>query len=242
MFLEALRDTLSHDANYEVVADCVSTIEAVEAIARHKPELVFVDAHIPRIELLGGKTESNPLLVYLLEEGSSLVKRLRRSELTFVFQGSRTTDLAKLTARIKKQLSIERSKRESKGLLTILAGKADRRSQRFAFRHQGKVVVLGIKEILWIEAENGQSCVQCLSGRYPLKMSFKAAMSRLSPRVFLQVNGSTVVNINVVRELRLGRSAGRAIVLEGGQEFRVSKSGASELKKLIDNWLLKSAG
>jgi len=50
---DSIRTVLSLLPGYDVVADCVSGSEAVEAIARHNPQVILLDIQVPKVEMLG---------------------------------------------------------------------------------------------------------------------------------------------------------------------------------------------
>jgi len=63
---ERLRALLPQDISYEIVAECASGTEAVEAIRREKPDVAFLDMQMPGCD--GLKVVEVPIPTYYGEE------------------------------------------------------------------------------------------------------------------------------------------------------------------------------
>ncbi len=92
-----------------------------------------------------------------------------------------------------------------------------------------KDVVVNIQEIEWIEAADYYACLHVGAKSFMLRESVKQLAATLSPRQFVRIHRSIIVNMDYVREIaREGRGEG-AVILTTGQRLRMSKTGWQNL-------------
>src|SRR4051812_13228641 len=230
---ENLRAALGEIPEYEVVADCVSGVEAAEAVLRHQPTILLLDVHVPRIEMLRGLLQDRrcPLVIYLVGAESPIFSQLTKSERELVFPDFETPKITEIAQRVKRQLSRGGRKR-SRNLLSFFLGEpAVRQNERFAFKCGKKLVVLDMNEIVSIEADSGYSRVHTLTESYGVRYSLAELSSGLDVKTFYRISTSAVINVNAIRELSCGWGADKFVILKDGRTMQVTKPFASELKK-----------
>jgi two-component system, LytTR family, response regulator len=233
---ERLRAGLSGISDYEVVADCVSGVEAAEAVLRHQPDVLLLDVHVPKMEMLKGLLQGrhSTLVAYLVTEESPAFNQFTRTERKLVFTESETSKITEMAGRIKRQLSRGGRKR-SRNLLSFFLGEpAVGQNQRFAFKYGRKLVVLNANDIVSVESDGRYSRIQTLAESYSLRYSLLELAERLGSELFYRVSSSALVNVNAIRELSCGWGADKFVILKDGRSLRVTKSYGNELKKIID--------
>jgi two-component system LytT family response regulator len=90
---------------------------------------------------------------------------------------------------------------------------------------QGRDVVrLAIASIEWIDAAGDYMCIHVAGQTHILRGTMKELEGFLDTRLFQRVHRSTIVNLRRVKSLRAHINGEYFLLLEGGQELKLSRS------------------
>ncbi len=88
--------------------------------------------------------------------------------------------------------------------------------QRVAVRKNGRVILVTIEEIDWIEAADNYVSLHCGGETHVLRETIREMEARLDPALFVRVHRSAIVNIDRIKELQPWfRGDYRVILLDG---------------------------
>lgn len=118
-----------------------------------------------------------------------------------------------------------------------LAGQLERRRaypERLAVRRRGRVQMLAVAEISWVDAAR-DSCVLHLrdGSTVPLRQPIGDLETQLDPEQFVRVHRSTLVRVLDIRELSLRSYGDYEAVLNDGHRVNVSRAARSRLEALL---------
>src|SRR5215469_18617437 len=74
--------------------------------------------------------------------------------------------------------------------------------QRIAVRESGRVILLTVDDIDWIEAADNYVCLHCGAETHALRETMNSLESRLDGSRFLRIHRSTMVNVDRIKELQ----------------------------------------
>ncbi len=105
--------------------------------------------------------------------------------------------------------------------------------ERIAIKSAGKVTVLPVEEIDWVQADD--YCVQVHTGSrsHLLRQSLRELEEQLDPRRFLRIHRSTLVNVARVKELQPLFHGEYWVMLHDGQRLKLSRNYRDRLDALI---------
>jgi two-component system LytT family response regulator len=226
-----LREYLAAYEDIEIVAECANGFEAVKAIGELRPDLVFLDIQMPRldgfevVELAGTRTQyvfvtaydQFALKAFEVRAIDYLLKPFSRERLAQALAGarSRATPLAQVEA---------------------VAQEAARRHgplERILIRDGARVHVVPAASIDWIEAQDDYVSISA-GGRSYLKNGRMAELEQgLDPSLFLRVHRSYIVNVGAIERIEAPTRDSWCAVLKGGKRVPVSRSGYQKVKDLI---------
>jgi two-component system LytT family response regulator len=89
---------------------------------------------------------------------------------------------------------------------------------------QGRVVILRVAEIDWVEADGDYVSVHVGAKSWRLRETIAAAEARLALSGFVRIHRSTLVNIHRVRELLRLLKGEFTVVLLDGTELKLSRN------------------
>jgi two-component system, LytTR family, response regulator len=106
-------------------------------------------------------------------------------------------------------------------------------ADRIPVRSQGRVIIVNVAEIDWVEADGDYVSVHVGAKSWLLRETIAAAEARLALSGFVRIHRSTLVNIYRVREL-LPLSKGEfTVVLLDGTELKLSRNYRFALERLL---------
>ena len=204
---------LKRDPDIKAIQECSSGVEAVEAIRRTHPDLVFLDVQMPEcggfdvLERLSGL--ELPVIVFVTAYDEYALHAFDAGALDYLlkpFDDSRFT------------LALERAK-EKLGR----RNEAGPRLQRLAVKESGAVCYVPIAEIDWIEAADYYACLHVGTKSHLLRRSISDLVSDLDPELFCRIHRSVIVNLRRVTGLQVDGTGEYEVVLHGGQKLRLSR-------------------
>src|SRR5579863_615666 len=74
--------------------------------------------------------------------------------------------------------------------------------ERIAVRESGRVILLKIDDIDWIEAADNYVCLHCGAATHVLRETMNAVEERLGASRFVRIHRSAIVNIDRIKELQ----------------------------------------
>ncbi len=213
-----------------VVAECANGLEAIEAVAAHAPDLVFLDVQMPR--LTGFETlellEPRPAVVFVTAYDRWALKAFEVHAVDYLLKPFSRERFDAALARARALLGAG-ARGPDPSLLAAAARPEGQALERVAVREGTRVIVLPVEAIDWIGAEGDY--VRIRSGdRSVLKLQSLADLAaRLPADRFVRVHRSWVVNVARLVALEEGRTA----VMADGTRLPVSRAGAARLKELL---------
>jgi two-component system, LytTR family, response regulator len=197
----------------ECIGECGSAMEGLEAIRKHKPDLVFLDVRMPEydgfdvLEMLGG--EAPPAVIFVTAYDQYALKAFEAGALDYLLKPFNNARFARALERAKERIALRKD----------LPAKMD----RLAVKSVGRVSFLTVAEIDWIEAADYYACLHVGSKTHLLRRSMNELESDLDPGMFCRVHRSTIVNLERIRELRFDSGGEYEVVLEDATRLRLSR-------------------
>jgi two-component system LytT family response regulator len=103
---------------------------------------------------------------------------------------------------------------------------------RLAIKDSGRILRVPLDEILWIDAAGDYMCVHTGADTHVLRATMRELEGRLDPRRFQRIHRSTIVNIARVRELRSHLNGEYFLILDSGQQLKLSRSYKDKVRLL----------
>jgi two-component system LytT family response regulator len=226
-----LREYLAADPDIEIVAECANGFEAVKAIGELRPDLVFLDIQMPRldgfevVELAGARTR----YVFVTAYDQFALKAFEVRAIDYLLKPFSRERLAQA-------LASARSRPVPPAQVEALAQEAARRHgplERILIRDGARVHVVPAASIDWIEAQDDYVSISA-GGRTYLKNGRMAELEQgLDPALFLRVHRSYIVNVGAIERIEAPTRDSWCAVLKGGKRVPVSRSGYQKVKDLI---------
>jgi two-component system LytT family response regulator len=240
-----IRALLQRAGDVEIVSECGSGEEAIRAISATEPELVYLDIQMPGktgFDVIGALPEAKcPHVIFVTAFDRFAIRAFEIHALDYLLkpvnEARFNESLARARAAVagarddsmmRRFLQMATELRASKGE-DLLPTTAD----RIPVKAQGRVMILRVAEIDWVEADGDYVSVHTGAKSWLLRETIAAAEARLALSGFVRIHRSTLVNIHRVREL-LPLSKGEfTVVLLDGTELKLSRNYRFALERLL---------
>lgn len=243
---QGLRLRLEAHEDVEVIATASNGREAIRAIKTHKPDLVFLDIQMPGFDgfsVIQGLMEVEPpLFVFVTAYGDHALRAFEAQSVDYLMKPVEEDRLAATMERVRQRLVEKRGAQEAERLKEALeehapeaaeelaadAGPVDHSPTRFEkminIKDQGQIFRVDVDTIERIDAAGDYMCIQTGDNTLILRETMKDLEKRLDPRRFQRVHRSTIVNLDLVRQVKPHTNGECFLVLDSGAQVKVSRS------------------
>ena len=227
---QTLRTLLEKERDVDVVGECGDGPSAVESIRARRPDLLFLDVQMPELDgfgVLSAVREAEvPAVVFVTAFGEHAVR---------AFDEEATDYLVKPfdDDRFGRALQRARTRVEAARLGPDAAAGTERWLERFGVECAGKITIVPVDTVEWIEAQDYYVQLHARGKEHLLRESLRNLETRLDPRRFARVHRSAIVNISCVKQLRRHTHGEYVLVLEDGTELKLSRTHRDQLQRLL---------
>ena len=226
-----LSDMLRQAPGVEVVGECANGFEAVKAAEAERPDAVFLDIEMPRLNGLEVAELLDPAIavVFVTAYDEHAVRAFEANAADYVLKPFRRERLLQ---------SLEKARRTGRAAAPVSAISESLRAPgeyatRVVVRDGPRVHVIPAGDLEWARAEDDYVRV-CAAGREYLKSQTLASLAAsLDPDRFLRVHRSYLVNVDRLRRIEPASKNTHVAVLETGAKIPVSREGHARLKALL---------
>ncbi|MBV9840523.1 MAG: response regulator transcription factor [Sphingomonadaceae bacterium] len=236
----------AHD-DVEIIDRCTNGREAIRAIKTHKPDLVFLDIQMPGFDgfsVIQGLMEVEPpLVVFVTAYTDHAIRAFEAQALGYLMKPVEEDKLAATLDLVRTRLSEKRAVEESAKLKEALAEHAPEAAEAMAeagggddapasnrfeklinIKDRGQIFRVDVDTIERIDAAGDYMCIYTGDNTLILRETMKFLEKRLDPRRFQRVHRSTIVNLDLVRQVKPHTNGECFLVLESGAQVKVSRS------------------
>ncbi len=234
-----IRLQLKGERDAEIVGECANGMEAVAAIEKHLPDLVFLDVQMPEmdgfevIETVG--VESMPVVIFVTAYDQYALRAFDAQALDYLLKPFDPERFHTALTRAKAQLQQPGVRAISQQLRALLQAQQANRQylERLVIKNAGRIFFLNVAEIDWIEAADNYACLHVGRESHLLRDSLNSLAAKLDPAQFLRIRHSAIVNLKHVKELRPLFRGEYIIVLRDGTELTSSRRYRSKLSAVL---------
>ena len=221
-FLEKLLKRSFPD-RFLVLAKCESVDEAVIAIEKYNPELVFLDVQMPNkngFELFKELKTINFEVIFTTAHSEFAIDAIKCSALDYLLKPITAIDLLETIKKYDSKLH----KATQQDKLILLLENIDTGSSEFkkiAFPTESGFELVKTNTIIYCEADSNYCNINCLDGRkITLSKTLKYVEELLPSSIFQRIHKSYLVNLNYVN--RFNKTNELLVELTNGETLPVS--------------------
>jgi len=252
---QRLEDLVRALPRAEVVGTAADGDEAVEAILRLRPDLVFLDVQMP------GKTgvevvrevgaERMPATVFVTAYDRFALQAFELAAVDYLLKPYDDERFEQAFERARRMVELAEVGRLAERLAALLGGRAPSPVdaaepsptpapsappaggwlERIAVEMRGQVRVVPVEEIDYVTASGPYAELHTAERGFVIRERMQALEERLDPARFLRIHRSVIVRLDRIDTLLRGGGGDYAVRLKSGVKLRVSRTRVEELEK-----------
>ena len=225
-----IRKMLRSAKEFEVVGECSNGYEAIAAVKNLKPDLMLLDVQMPEVDgfavLEGLRGEQLPQVVFITAHDRYALRAFEANALDYLLKPFDEDRLVAMLQRARDRLAQVAESEQNRTILSLLDNLKASHSylERFVVRIRGRMLLLPVDEVDWIESEDKYVRLHVKSASYLIRDTLTRLQDALDPKQFLRVHRSTIVRLGFVQEIYSDFHGDHRIVLRNGRELSLGRN------------------
>lgn len=234
---QVLREFLAAHADIELAAECANGFEAVKAAAEQKPDLIFLDIQMPKLdgfevlELIG----MDAAIIFVTAFDNHAIRAFEVHAVDYLLKPIAVNRFEAALARARER--IENKSLSAAPKASELAAAARPSSQyldRIPVRDGTSVFIIPVAKLDYVEAQDDYVALASQGKKHLKQQTISSLETALDPSRFLRVHRSYIVNLERVVKVEPYGKDSYVAVLNNGVQLPVSRAGYSRLRSFLD--------
>jgi two-component system LytT family response regulator len=235
---ERVRSFLAGEADVEIVAECSNGAQTVKAAEEHRPDLLFLDVQMPRLngfevlEALG--PAQLPVVIFTTAHDEHAIRAFEVNALDYLLKPFTEARFKTAVQRARDQLE-KSARRERSSQIAGLVNHVNTATPgggRILVRSPERIVFLKPDEIDHVEAAGNYVILHAGKDRHIVRETTAAMEARLTPAGFMRISRSLIVNLARIREVQPAGPSQYSVLLKNGTRLDMTCS-LSELQERL---------
>jgi len=235
---ERLRQLLAEQPEIELVGECADGREAVAAIQKQSPDLIFLDIQMPELngfEVLEAiSTEPMPVIVFVTAHDKFALRAFEVHAVDYLLKPFDRERFGSALRRALQQVKHREDPARAEAQAAVLTEVQTpaKPIDRLAVKSGGRIRILRTADIVWIESAHNYVEIHEDKQSHLLRDTISAIEQKLPPDKFVRISRSTIVNIEKIKELEPLFYGEYTVTLHNGKRLTLSRRYRSKLPQL----------
>jgi two-component system LytT family response regulator len=228
-----LREYLGAHPDIEIVAECADGFEAVKAVTELRPDLLFLDVQMPKLDgfevldLVG----AGPAVVFVTAYDEYALRAFDVHAVDYLLKPFGPERLATALERVRGRLITHEP--GTLGEVVAAARRRDLPVHRILVRDGSKVHVIPVDALDYVEAQDDYVCLHAQGKRHLKEQTMSEVEALLDPTRFVRIHRSVILNIERLVRVEPYAKDSRVAILRDGTKLPVSRAGYARLNELL---------
>jgi two-component system, LytTR family, response regulator len=229
-----LRELLKKHSEIEVLGVCANGFEAVKMISERKPDLLFLDIQMPKLDGFEVLELIGPDIAVIF--ATAYDQHALRA-----FEVHAVDYLLKPIVPERFEAALERAKQRigqpSTSPVTQLAAairEPGQFAERIVVKDGARVHIIPVAKLDYVEAQDDYVALASQGKKYLKQQTISSIESLLDPNNFLRIHRSFIVNLECVSKVEPYGKDSHVVILNDSSRLPVSRSGYARLRAVLD--------
>lgn len=235
---KVLSNLLQNEPDIEVLGECADGQEALAAIRKQAPDLVFMDVEMPGLNGFATIKEvddqQKPVFVCVTAHEKFAAQAFDAQAADYLVKPFDKDRFHTAVERAKELVKEGKAQKLGKLIPSLLSyfKPETKRADRLIVKSGGRILFLKATDVDWIEAADNYVNLHAGKEAYMLRETMTALEARLAPDQFVRISRSAIVNIEQIRELKPVFHGDYAVILRNDTQLTLSRSHRAKLQQL----------
>ncbi len=231
-----LREYLTQAGGIEVVAECANGFEAVKAVAERKPDLVFLDVQMPKLDGFEVLELIDPgvAVIFVTAYDQYAMRAFDANAVDYLLKPFSADRFKKALDRVRARLGAPAPAPQiGAAELSAAARPPEQKLERIVVKDGTKVHIIPLEKLDYVEAQDDYIALRSEKKSYLKQQTISSIESQLDSRKFVRIHRSYIVNLERIARIEPYTKDSRVAVLNDGTQLPVSRSGHAKLKSML---------
>ena len=227
---QGVRAFLADEPDVAVVGECADGAEAVKMTGQLRPDLVFLDVQMPRLNgfrvLESLPPDQLPAVIFMTAHDEHAIRAFEVNAVDYLLKPCKPARFKKALQRAREQLQAHNRPAVDPRLTALLTSLHSNASggPRILVKSPDRILFLQAGEVDHIEAAGNYLVLHTAKERHIVRETMTQMEARLTGSGFMRVNRSTIVNLDRIRELQPLAAGEFCVILKSGVRVNMTCS------------------
>ena len=227
-----IREMLGKHAEIEIRAECANGFEAVKAVTERKPDLLFLDVQMPKLdgfevlELIG----DDVAVIFVTAYDQYAMRAFDVHAVDYLLKPFSEERFEAALARARERIGRRVPAAE---LAAAARPPASPYLERIVIKAGTRVHILPVAKLDYAEAQDDYVALHSAGKSFLKQQTLSNLEAALDPARFIRIHRSYIVNLERVSRMEPYTKESRVAVLADGTQLPVSRAGYARLAELL---------
>ena len=213
----------------EVIQECNDGFEGVKAIVQHRPDLIFLDIQMPKVngfEMLE-LVDDPPAVIFTTAFDEYAIRAFEEHAIDYLLKPFNQQRFDKAIQKFIDQFEPAQTAQSTKELLDSLPSPS---TERIVVKTGTKIKIIPVSDVIFLAADDDYVSIHTSEGSYLKNKTMAYFEQMLDPRQFVRVHRSYILKVQEITRIDPYEKETHIAILKSGDKIPVSKTGYSKLK------------
>lgn len=225
---ELLKSYLSDYPDFIIQAECANGYDGLKAIKEHKPDIIFLDIQMPKLngfEMLE-LIDEKPFVVLVTAYDEFAVQAFELNALDYLLKPVEKERFDRTVKRFMAEYIFSSTP-------GMHSSDQSHKITRIVIKEREKVIIIPLEKILFFEAQDDYVMIYTREGKHLRKQTMKYFEETLDDDNFIRIHRSYIININHISGVELFEKELYHAVMNNGKKLPVSRQGYAKLREKL---------
>lgn len=220
-------------AGLEVISECSNGFDGLKAIQEMRPDLVFLDVQMPRIdgfELLE-VLDNKPHIIFATAFDQYAIRAFEMNAVDYLLKPFSKERFLQALDKVKQRVQLNQPQPFEQ--LQQQLDTQQHTLDRIVVRVGSKIIIIPVEKIYYFEAQDDYVMICSEIGRYLKEKTMKYFEEHLPETEFLRIHRKYIINIAYAASVDLYEKNTHLVVMKNGDRLRASQYGYKRFRELF---------
>lgn len=232
---ELVKRYIAYHQNVEVISECSNGFEAIKKINESKPDIIFLDIQMPKIngfemlELL----EDPPVIIFTTAYDQYALKAFEVNAVDYLlkpFSQERFDEALTKALRYLENKSLQENKLRD---LVKLNDQRKEYLERIVVKDGQNISIIPTEDIKYLEAQDDYVMIYTPLKKHLKQKTMRYFEEHLNPKDFIRIHRSFIAAVKLIKKIEPAEKETYQVVLEDKKTLPLSRSGYIKLKEIL---------
>jgi two-component system LytT family response regulator len=236
-----VRRMLADEPEVQVVGECANGAQAIASLREQRPELVFLDVQMPEVSGFDVLRALPPdhwpaAVIFVTAHDQHALEAFEVHAVDYLLKPFKESRFRQALLRARQRILNQENRGQNQRLQEWLVSREENpaRLNRLTVKSGEHTAFVEVNNIDYIEAAANYAILHVGGASHILRETLANLEAGLSPKRFLRVNRSAIVNLDRVTAVQPAKRGEHVVVLRNGKELPLTR-GVREIQQRVES-------